>query len=716
MINRFSKRFKILAKGNMLRLKKYSYKPVKFNREDIMLAQRFNSNIHRIVPFINRHLTAEEMFAEMATGYNMCNEIETGNRVLKRLRNVAKTLYQWLLKAGVDFSTNDFINHEWFSKLNKSYLQYSRLSLGWIVECYALPASRLEELHGIYGMGISRKFTKDELNSNYFSDYIYQHTKMSSEDEGVFIYENTSEIDCDIFRYFFRNDSKNKKYGLFHRLKSHNIIDLNCFPQEPENVLKLLAMFYDIEKRNNIILTAFWDKPSIENSDLIDQKVQTRNQEIIIKIKSELAKEISVYRAAIAADKINQIEDSWTNIINFLDFICWDTMAGHNLTKKQLMQVITLSSEFYREIEFEKSEAICSYNESLFCTMYLKLLQHEKIGEMADLKRVDEEILKIREKDVPDITMDFISGLDGTICKDEFKSYLLEHKEEIISAVINDEFLIDNDTKTEPSKVFKLACNTIEVFLNVLEETDLKLCQGNEIELQSAMIIFITLVELLIDRKKLPALFYHSTHTDKRTPSAEIKKGLSGLRVNKTRFARKCIHNLWKYHPALIDLDKLKLIVNMEYIILNFEEMVYSANSLSAMEALDSFYQNLLKCIMDGVFNLDNYIDTFNNVIWENYGAVYQSDSIYLGFFLSMIGIDTPSRKRIAIISKLNRSIQNGEKLCTVEIPLSKDGELKQFVLNYKFKFEISHESKLIDIIEAEVGSIELTSPLDYLK
>lgn len=745
-------------KGGKRIFNKSILKPGQFDWKKIMLSQRFAHNMSYILPFQRRYLSLEEINSDICLGCipNKMSIIE--RKYFNLLKIVAQNTLQYLEKNGVDFSSKNYIFNKSFKEINQELVfprLFSRLTLGWVVECYALSPKRLEQVHGTYGMGINRCFTSEELNRKNFLKYIFDNTQRYDSPQ-TNIYRDISKKDSDLYRYFFRKE-KNNKLGLYYRLKNENVIDLDYFtPQNndltiDENVLKLLAMFYDIERGNNILITAFWRKPSLENLDLTSTNTPTYNQSITVKIKSELAKEISIYYCESLSYAIRQINGKLSNIIKLFNYFCWDAGKNIRLNDNQVERIIKSFKEFNSILDFNINGILAPYKDNLFRTMYLKILEHEMIGKMIDLKEFNnKDALKICQKAYPPKLKDYLDALNGTIRKDLIKEYLLQNKDEIIyslfeGSVFNDAtpkkiFHIlkkskpDNHTiksgrsyilsktywhgfdEKASANIFKKAIDVFYQYLEIIEDISPSSIKGEEISIKKAMIIFISCVEIITSDEEIKPNFYHATKSDKRTYRAELKRGLKSNPSNQFRFTRIFLENLWKMNPIAINQKKRELIIEFENIIYEVEEKVFSANNIYAMKFLENIYLFFFENILSGFLYYEEYFDKFNNELYDGYSVLCTSKEKCFELFLALNEyFKTFEGKYISL--DLNEKIKNRENVCLIEMPTKVSIGSEMYCLKYKFIFHISHVNKTIKMTDFKIEKIENNNlPLYFLE
>lgn len=216
--------------------------------------------------------------------------------------------------------------------------------------------------------------------------------------------------------------------GLLQRLKKALDFDLESFDkmniQYKKERCKIIYFFYILEHeyfpRTNIM--KLLKNPSMENIDNSLLDMYTYNGPIIQKIKEELGKELPFYKAKKIKITVAQIISAWNVILEnanmLMDFFCEN---GYHYNFEDTIHVISAETE-NGEIQSD-SQSTHSPIEAL----YLKIVQHEYIGNIKDIMRLN-DIQKEYDYNVP---LEFVAEMKklyyNTIDYDSIEQYIDEN-------------------------------------------------------------------------------------------------------------------------------------------------------------------------------------------------------------------------------------------------------------------------------------------------
>ena len=177
--------------------------------------------------------------------------------------------------------------------------------------------------------------------------------------------------------------------GLIERLKTYLNFDLDNFDKESKRYkyerCKILYFFYMLEhiyflKTNVLMLLS---KPSMENIDNSSLGWKTYNGWIIKLIKASLEKELPRSAREIR-NRITEIVTTWDAILENA-YILMDFLYGNGYEYDFEKTIRPLSSI---EKGVEKEEFV-QYTDSPIETLYLKIVQHEFLGNVKDISKIN---------------------------------------------------------------------------------------------------------------------------------------------------------------------------------------------------------------------------------------------------------------------------------------------------------------------------------------
>ncbi len=233
--------------------------------------------------------------------------------------------------------------------------------------------------------------------------------------------ESTKEEAKEVVRLFLRRDG-----GYVDQLKRYLNLDLDCFDysgiRNQQERVKILYLIYRMKKKDspNTNIWQIFNKPTMENIDDFFLDWKTKNGDIIHHIKSNLEKEISPH----IRKKINQdfcfITTSWncflSEIQTKLDSLCSDGCVSNNLSSIiNKIESIDIPHKPYTSTKYELSPIE---------TFYLRILQHEQIGQITDILFINS--IKARsDYSIPESMIDAMKKMAATPIKfDEIETFL----------------------------------------------------------------------------------------------------------------------------------------------------------------------------------------------------------------------------------------------------------------------------------------------------
>lgn len=179
--------------------------------------------------------------------------------------------------------------------------------------------------------------------------------------------------------------------GLIDRLNTYLGIDLESFPNKDKKYkrerCKILYLFYTLEKKyahTNVLMLL--GNPSMENIDNSFIGMQTHNGEIIKLIKESLEKELPLATKEKIKKDIARISTTWDAVMEnayyLMDFM-YENEYGYKYDFEETINIL-------RSNTGKSSKNGPQYTQSPIELLYLKITQHEYIGNMKDIRKLNE--------------------------------------------------------------------------------------------------------------------------------------------------------------------------------------------------------------------------------------------------------------------------------------------------------------------------------------
>lgn len=238
--------------------------------------------------------------------------------------------------------------------------------------------------------------------------------------------------------------------GLIERLKTYLNFDLDNFDKESKRYkyerCKILYFFYMLEhiyflKTNVLMLLS---KPSMENIDNSSLGWKTYNGWIIKLIKASLEKELPRSAREIR-NRITEIVTTWDAILENA-YILMDFLYGNGYEYDFEKTIRPLSSI---EKGVEKEEFV-QYTDSPIETLYLKIVQHEFLGNVKDISKIN-SIQKNYDYSVPPEMIEEMKKLHYNKVDIKNIDLYIEQNALRISKYV---YLKSNPSKYEKNKVY----------------------------------------------------------------------------------------------------------------------------------------------------------------------------------------------------------------------------------------------------------------------
>lgn len=514
-----------------------------------------------------------------------------------------------LQKQGVDINSDNYHEHPKFQKLADGYIYGLGMHTDWALEKYVVGQKRLEQIFGCYSLKVTRALTSEE------SKNIVWYKSLADK------YKELSRTSKDIYHYFNRNkDGRygDKRKGLIGRLKDWGL-DVDAFSDKSEYV-RLLYFLYCFEVENKIQLFPFLNHPTLENVDNSLVGDRTKNGYLIAELKKEVEQGISAKFITRVKKQTSSIALTWQNDIEALFMLVGYSGTDSNLNRLQRADAI-----FCDEINvFRLDCSKCGkYRHSLLETFYLKLVQHELIGRVADIIDVAQDTRDY----LPEVTMynpeEYRELGSITVEWEKVSEYIKTNEAQLMRLVFRKDKISGNEKQK-----FYTAAKKVPQYLEMLNNNSIYCWKNGTIVLH-----IIIVIQDIIEMTKTDTIdnhFYGYQTSDQRSLSAELKKGSGAFRKNQIAWIFRIRYRAYAYTGRL---DKAKLAQNIEYHIDSLLRKIYQCNSIQDMQFLHNFFHGLLDAALVSEKHIESAVEYFFDMFPEeyNFGGIWRNINLFFG-------------------------------------------------------------------------------------
>lgn len=396
--------------------------------------------------------------------------------------------------------------------------------------------------------------------------------------------------------------------GYRERLKKSLNLDLDLFDKNSlknkYETAKILFFFYMLEKRHfprtNVLM--LFEKPSMENIDNYCLGMETCNRKIISFIKNSLEKEIFPSPMRKKIKNITQsIVSEWDGFLeNALLTADYIAELGHEYNFDEKYALFFLQS-------MTENKSI-NYHHSPIETLYLKVLQHEYLGQIRDILKINCNIIDID----CDKRLEFVEEMKRLHNSLVDIKYLDKYIDDNVSEIAKYVYLQEKTNRDERNRILKSKakvrrflyyCNRAKPLINI---------KDNLTELW-----IISCLQAILDDKEDNFDYTFPLYEDYRkhipTPSSVLKKDERALDALQIYWVRKVVDfwyaNIGRYNIRikLRDLENLCDTILIEILsIPNCDEM---------LEAHQFYFRKVNQaCIM----KYDFLVSLIDNTLNEN--------------------------------------------------------------------------------------------------
>lgn len=525
----------------------------------------------------------------------------------------ASSYKEKLEKYGVNFEDDNYINHpkvveyrteHWVSR---NMVHISAIKL---IEDVFIGQEHLEKLYGPYSFAITRDLTERELKQ-----YVWQNAIVDK--------CNGTEIKKDIEQYFRRKSSINKegkvsgKPGLIERMQLLGF-DFDAF-EDDSNKIRLLHLLYYFEHDNDVKLVSFLGNPTLENADYSFGGGVTRNGILLRKLKMPIYPVVDSNYVKDVAEGLILIMTHWQEQIKKIRLY----VDGSSFTNQvpNLDRIADWLDGYLENIDFNKNGI---YRDGVLETFFLKLSQHEYLGNEMDLikirsKRTQKNISFPKYRPSECVKMAF-----KPIPKDivQLKKYITDNIDRLACFVYDKEDVTDEEKEVLLKKTAELGA-----YINMINA----MTQSRKSEYIQEYMIVAALAEIInpVD-EKIENKFYRYRSSEQKKYSAELKNKKKHIKDASLPDAFDKSQLAWidrvneRFDVCLGRGEETELQARIEN---NIDRLIIKLLSTNNLEDM-MFLHNHFKVITDIFFYSDTKISEEWNIFANNILSVYEDYEI----------------------------------------------------------------------------------------
>lgn len=478
-----------------------------------------------------------------------------------------KQLMDKLKEMGINIDKNDYYLNSRWKELELGFILHKvSVTEAWWIEKNIVGQDRLLQIYGPYALGVAKQLTDEELQESTWFNYILAK------------YNDKNYTYADIYKYFYRNEEKGKRYGLVKRLQQIGI-NVALFDDKREYTKLLYFLFcFEHTVRDNgktVELMPFLSNPTLENVDNALVGDYTKNGSLMAEIKRNVAKEVDenfIFALnQIMVTVIRQWEGQIACVMSYLDY----SVNGEYLD--ELERICTTLEADTGMVHSFKGE---QYNHSLLETVYLKLAEHETIGRELDLMDINDYTVKYMNGISEEKLFEYKRLAYKRLNKTEVVSFLTENRKKIAPLVFEKEKVSSNDYKK-----YDTAIERVNNYIQVVNENT-KLMDADE--LPQLFVICCMQEVIQIDKnEKINNGYYRHDTNEIKTLNTELNNGTKAKRKSQLALIGRANKRFYVYAGKEAESNYAK---RAEKAIDKIIHRIFQADNLIDMAYMHNFF------------------------------------------------------------------------------------------------------------------------------
>jgi hypothetical protein len=295
-----------------------------------------------------------------------------------------QSMVEFLKNNGIEIDSDNYKQSTNYATIKdeRIFSVYSSMTVEETIERYLLEKSQvLDTYENIYDMGNPYELADNECQDSALAREII--TEMSLVDK--------NDIEAEIEDFVKK---LNRQGGLKDRLKKHLDFKIELFDVKNHRlqgeICKILYFFYMLEHKcfpkTNVL--ELLSNPSMENIDNSFWGMATSNGIVVKTINNSLEKELSLTAKNNIKNAVSYVVSEWDKLLENT-LIKMDYLAGYEY-ECDFESIISLFNSVPIDIALKDKE----YKHSPIETLYLKILQHEQIGQIKDILFINKILMR----------------------------------------------------------------------------------------------------------------------------------------------------------------------------------------------------------------------------------------------------------------------------------------------------------------------------------
>lgn len=559
-----------------------------------------------------------------------------------------------LEKYGVNFEDDNYIYHPKVEEYRTEHWDLENMvhiSAIKLIEDVFIGQERLEKLYGPYNFAVTRELTERELKQHVWQNAIVEKS-------------TGTVIKKDIEQYFRRKSSVNKdgkvsgKPGLIERMQSLGF-DFDAFKDDSKKI-RLFHLLYYFEHDNDVKLVSFLGNPTLENADYSFSGGVTRNGILLRKLKMPVYPVVDATYVKDVVEGLNLIMIHWQEQIKKIRLY----VDGSSFINQvpNLDRIADWLDGYLENIDFNKNGI---YREGVLETFFLKLSQHEYLGNEMDLiktrsKRIHKNISFPKYRPSECVKMAYKAVPKNT---DQLKKYITDNIDRLACFVYDKE-----EVTNEEKQVLLKKTAELDTYIKMINA----MTQSRKSEYLQEYMIVAALAEIInpVD-EKIENKFYRYKSADQKKYSAELKNKKKHIEDVSLPDAFDKSQLAWidrvneRFDICLGRDEETELQARIENNIDRLIIKLLSTNNFADM----MYLHNHFKVMTDIFFYSDTKISEEWKIFVNNIRLIYENYEItgnhYEIFQFVGICMNTNIFKEIAdqVINQISESIKDGKKI-----------------------------------------------------
>lgn len=514
-----------------------------------------------------------------------------------------------LKKHGIDIYDKNYKKSDAYKELENARVVLKDdygIFLDEYIECFLLTdEERQGYFESIYDLGNSYTLSEAECEYNIIANEIVQKLILGEKQENMFEIESQNRCSKDIRMEkveirFWKEEEKENTTVVVRQIKDYNRqlrkylnIDMDLFDyniiQNKRDRAKLYYYLYKIKhkefKKFNIL--ELLRKPSMENIDNSFWGYNTNNGKTMGMLKRKIVREVAIDIRRKIEETVRGIVDEWGSSIwkirNRMEYM---PDQDNSCADKIKILKSKMNEEFIREKTIENNTIMSL---PLFGLFYLRLVQHEYLGQVNDLLMLYDYQNDI-EYDVPEKYIIKMKEIETkTIFMEDLDTYFQADNVRKIAELV---YLKPQTNKEERRKI--VSCKE-----KVRRFSEFCKLYGNNSEIDFTELLVVSCLQEIILGRKREAFDYRYYGYEGNSKERKNKRSVQNALANdeptcdalQIYWINKVVNRSYANVGRLVFQKNSR---ELEKLTCNILAQILSCTTLDEMLSMDAFYKNMM--------------------------------------------------------------------------------------------------------------------------